>query len=117
MEKEGLSLFEKIAVNGGLALAYVLIIASVGLILYFSVKDTIQHPGHFRWAARRIGVLAVLFLIGWVISLQWEVAPEGVTPANSRLISGALVTMYFLLGIGILTIVFFELKRLIKRDA
>ncbi len=110
---------QNILVNIGLGLTYVLLLIAVSAILFYSIKEVLKNRkanGKFFITG---GILVGLFLIGWLISpydFQQTQRAHGVTPTNSGIIGGALITVYFLLGIGLATIAFFEVKRLVEKN-
>lgn len=112
-----LSNFEKALVTGGLWLVYILLAVAVALILFYSVRDTVKSKDGYKSVLIRLGSLAVLYVIGWLISpydFEWSQVSKGITPTNSGLIGGAIITVYFLLGIALAVIAFFEIKNLFK---
>ena len=118
MEGE-LSGFEKALVTGGLWLVYLLLAVAVALILFYSLRDTIKSKEGYKSVLIRLGSLTVLYVIGWLISpydFKWSQTAKGITPTNSGLIGGSIITVYFLLGIALLVIMFFEIKNLLKSD-
>lgn len=110
---------QNVLVNIGLGLTYVLLLMAVAAILFFSIKEVFNNRkanGKFFIMA---GILVGLFLIGWLISpydFKWSQTDKGVTPTNSGIIGGALITVYFLLGIGVAVVAFFEVKRLVDKS-
>jgi len=116
---EDVSATQNILVTLGLGLTYVLLLVAVSAILFYSIREIFNNRkanGKFFIMA---GILVGLFLIGWLISpydFKWTQADKGVTPTNSGIIGGALITVYFLLGIALATVAFFEVKRLLDKN-
>lgn len=116
--KEGSGL-QNILVNIGLGLTYILLFVAVSAILFFAIKEVFNNRkanGKFFIMA---GILVALFLLGWLISpydFQEVQRTHGVTPTNSGIIGGALIAVYFLLGIGVAAVAFFEVKRLVEKN-
>lgn len=114
-----LSKWEQLTVAGGLWLVYLLLVLAVGLILFFGLRDIVKSKEGYKNLFIRLGALAVLYVIAWAVSpydFKWSQVDKGVTPTNSGFIGGAIITVYFLLGIALAVIVFFELRNLIRRN-
>lgn len=113
-----LETWEKIAVNVGLPLAYILLLVLVLTIVFFSIRNIITFRQQLRSSLIGIGVIGLLFTAGWLIALRkftWGGLHKDLTPNQSIVLGAALNTMYFLLALAVLVILFFEVKKLFTK--
>jgi len=64
-----------------------------------------------------VAVIAVIFLIGWAIAgdeVTAKYASKGVGETSSKLVGGALITMYILFVLAIIGIVYSEFNKALK---
>ena len=103
----------------GLWLTYLLLAVAVSVILYYSFRSIFSNKEGNKKFFITAGILVALFVIGWAISpydFKWTQTTKGVTPTNSGYIGGAIITVYFLLGIALASVIFFEIKRLFDKN-
>ncbi len=107
----------EIIANYGLYAAYILGALAVILVIVLPLVNAISNPKSLLGSAIGFVIIAVLFFIGWSISGN-EVIPayaeSNITPASSKLIGGALITMYILGGLAIIAIVFSEVNKIFR---
>ena len=102
----------------GLKLTYTLlgvgVLAAIVMPLFQAVT---QDPKSMVKAAMGVGVLAVIYFMGYALATN-EVTSTyvefGVDSAISKRIGGLLIAMYLLMGAALLGIVFTEISKLVK---
>lgn len=117
--EEGQNTLQNILITGGLWLTYTLLAAAVAAILFYSLREVFNNRSANKKFFITAGILIALFVIGWAISpydFKQVQRVHGVTPTNSGYIGGAIITVYFLLGIALASVVFFEIKRLFEKN-
>ncbi len=109
---------EGFVANYGLYLAYILTIVGVVLAIVLPLIKSLDEPKQLVGTAIGVGILIVLYGIGYMISGSEVTAryiESGVeTEGLSKLIGGMLTMVYLLLGIAIVGIVYTELNKAIK---
>lgn len=109
---------EGFVANFGLWLAYILVIAGVILAVVFPIISSISEPKKMVKTLIGLGVILVVFGLGYVISgseLTAKYIESGVeTEGLSKMIGGLLTMVYILLGIAAAGIVYTELNKAIK---
>lgn len=106
-----------IIANYGLYAAYILCGIAVILVIILPLINSISNPKGLLGSAIGIIAIAVIFFIGWSIAGNEVTARTegfGITPGSSKVIGGALITMYTLGGIAIIGIVFSEISKVFK---
>ncbi len=107
-------------INFGIYLAYALIGISVLIILYFAVTKILQEPGGARSAMIGIVSLIVVLLLGYLFSTGADATTNAlylkleVSEASSRQVGTGLVTLYIVMGLTVLSILYAEITRLLK---
>ena len=105
-------------INIGLYLTYALIGLSVVGILFFALKKIIQEPGGARSALFGILGLVVVILVGYLLSTGEDAngmfAKLEVTETVSHRVGTGLMTLYVVMGLTILSIIYVEVTRLFK---
>ncbi|MCF6351961.1 MAG: hypothetical protein L3J06_03020 [Cyclobacteriaceae bacterium] len=104
--------------NYGLYLAYILTIVGVVLAIVLPLIKSLDEPKQLVGTAIGVGVLLVIYGIGYLISGSEVTAryiESGVeTEGLSKMIGGMLTMVYLMLGIAIVGIVYTELNKAIK---
>ena len=104
-------------VDIGLYVAYVLVIVAVIAAIVLPIINSIGHPKTLILPILSIVGLVVLFFIGYAIAnddLTGKAIADGVTPGISKMVGGALITMYVLFAAALIGIVFTEFNKAIK---
>jgi nitrogen fixation/metabolism regulation signal transduction histidine kinase len=104
--------------NFGLYLAYILTILGVVMAVVFPLIKSMDDPKKLINSAIGVGILLVVFGLGYLISgseitaryIESGVESEGL----SKMIGGMLTMVYILLGIAAAGIVYTELNKAIK---
>lgn len=103
--------------NYGLYAAYVLIILGILLAIVLPLISAFSNPRSLVGGAVGIVAIVVVFFIGWSLSGN-EVLPtytdNNITEASSKFIGGALITMYILISLAIIAIVFSEISKIFR---
>lgn len=109
------------AFNLGLALTIVLVILTALSWLVFGVWGFVRNPKKSMKAAIPFVILAVLFLILFSVSqpektgsLYETIQEFKVSDSASKYISGALLTTLLLAGIAVLSLVYSEIRNVLK---
>ena len=105
-------------INFGLYLTYALIGFSVVAILFFAVTKILQEPGGAKSALIGIVGLVVVLLLGYLLSTGADAntiyAKLDVTESTSRRVGTGLMTLYIVMALTILSILYVEITRLLK---
>lgn len=107
-------------INFGIYLAYALIGISVLIILYFAVTKILQEPGAARSAMFGIVGLIVILLLGYLFSTGEDATTNPlftkleISEGSSRQVGTGLVTLYIVMGLTVLSILYAEITRLLK---
>lgn len=107
-------------INFGIYLAYALIGISVLIILYFAVTKILQEPGGARSALIGIVGLIVVLLLSYLLSTGGDAltnplyAKLEVSEGTSHQVGTGLVTLYIVMGLTVLSILYAEITRLLK---
>lgn len=105
---------ENIIVNYGIPAAFILLILAVAAAIILPLIKSFSDPRTLLKSAIGIAALAVIFLIGWSLAPSEASLQYGVTEGTSKVIGGALTTMYILFGIAIIGIVFSEINKIVQ---
>lgn len=109
---------EGFVANFGLWLAYILVIIGVLLAIIFPIISSIGEPQKMVKSAIGVGVLLVVFGLGYALSgseLTAKYIESGVdTEGLSKAIGGVLTMVYILMAIAAAGIVYTELNKAIK---
>lgn len=105
-------------INFGLYLTYALIGLSVVAILFFAVTKILQEPGGAKSALIGIVGLVVILLLGYLLSTGEDAstvyAKLDVTETVSHRVGTGLMSLYIIMGLTILSILYVEITRLLK---
>jgi hypothetical protein len=101
----------------GLYLGYALVIIAVLSVIILPLINSINDPKSLLKGGLGILFLGVVYLISYLLAGN-EVLPTyleyGVDASASKLIGGALISMYILIGIALVFIVYTEISKLTK---
>lgn len=104
--------------NYGLYLAYLLTIVGVLLAIVLPLIKSLDEPKNLVNSAIGVGILLVIYGIGYLISGSEVTArylESGVESESlSKMIGGMLTMVYIMLGIAVIGIVYTELNKAIK---
>ena len=102
----------------GMYLAYIMVVLAVVLAIVFPIIKSLDEPKKLVQAGIGIGVLIIVYALGYVISGSEVTATyieSGVTTESlSHAIGGMLTMVYILMGIAVVGIVYTELYKAIK---
>lgn len=105
-------------INFGLYLTYALIGFTVLMILFFAITKIIKEPTGARSALIGIVGLIVVVVLGYLLSTGEDAndmfAKLEVTEGSSRQVGTGLVSLYIVMGLTILSILYAEITRLLK---
>jgi hypothetical protein len=105
---------ENIFVNYGIPAAFILLILAAAAAIILPLINSFSNPKTLLKSAIGIAVLAVIFLIGWSLSPAEANLQYNVTEGTSKVIGGALTTMYILFGLAILGIILSEINKIVQ---
>lgn len=105
---------ENIFVNYGIPAAFILLVIASLAAIILPLINSFSNPRALLKSAIGIAVLAVIFLIGWSMSTPEVYAQFGVTEGTSKIIGGALITMYILFAIALVGIVASEIYKIVQ---
>lgn len=101
----------------GLYAAYILIGLAVLLAIILPLISAFSNPKSLIGTVGGIVLIAVIFFIGWSISSD-EVTNVytrfGITEASSKMVGGALISMYILIGLALISILFSEVTKIFR---
>lgn len=100
--------------NYGLYAAYVLAILAVLLVIILPLINSINDPKSLLGTAVGVVVIGIIFFIGWSMSSGEAYTRYGVNETYSKVIGGALITMYIMAIIALVGIVFSEVSKIFK---
>ncbi len=104
--------------NYGLYLAYILTITGAMLAIVLPLIKSFDNPKSLIASAAGVGILLVLFGIGYALSgseitaRYIEVGME--SPGISKMVGGMLTMVYIMLGIALVGIAYTEFNKAIK---
>lgn len=100
-----------------LYVSYALVIIAILTALLLPLINSFSDPKKLVKIALGLGVLVVIFFIGYAVSSD-EVtsvyARHGVDESSSKIIGGALITMYIFFVVSFLSIIFTEITKLFR---
>jgi hypothetical protein len=105
------------AIDFALYLAYFLVIGAALGAIVLPFIGSIANPKSLLKSGLGVVALGLIYLIGYLISDNEVTAGYlnfGVGATASKLIGGALITMYLLLGIAAISIIYTEISKIIK---
>ena len=103
---------------GGLSLAFVLIAAATLAALWGSSIGIIRDPRKSSKTLAAIGVMLLIFIIGWGASsseVTTHMKQYNIGSVTSKLIEGGLVTMVFLIASATLALGYSEVSKLFRK--
>lgn len=107
----------EIVSNYGLYAAYILVVLGLLLAIVLPLISAFSNPRALIGGAVGIVAIVIVFFIGWSLSGN-EVVPayanNNITETSSKFIGGALITMYILIGLAVLTIIFTEVSKIFR---
>ncbi|MGK7397751.1 MAG: hypothetical protein ACNS62_24465 [Candidatus Cyclobacteriaceae bacterium M3_2C_046] len=110
--------FSDFVVEYGLYAGYILMIVAALAAIVLPLINAISNPKSLIKGVVGIVFLGVIFIIGYALAgseVTQAYITQGVTESSaSKLIGGALITMYILVAIAIVGIVFTEIVKLVK---
>lgn len=108
---------EENIVEIALYLAYVMVIAGTIGAIVFPLIQAFGEPKKLVQAGIGIAGIGVLYLIGWALAgseVTTKFIENGVDESLSKIIGGVLVTMYLLMGVALIGIVYTEFSKALK---
>jgi hypothetical protein len=98
--------------------AAIILVAVAGLLaLGMPLIKSLGEPKVLLKSLVGVAIIAVIFLIGWALSgdeVTAKYASKGVTETSSKLVGGALTTMYILFVLAVIGIVYSEFNKALK---
>jgi hypothetical protein len=104
---------ESFIINFGLVLVYIMIGIAVVSALVFPIIFLVQDPKKAKGSLLGILGLAVIFVIGYLISGN-ELYPDLQDPTVSKLVGGGIIMFYLMFVISIVAAVYSEVARIFK---
>lgn len=101
----------------GLYVSYGLLLIAAIAAVVLPLINSISHPKSLLKSGIGIVAIALLFIIGYIVSdsaVSAKYTTLGVGEGESKFVGGALITMYILFIIAIVGIVITELNKAIK---
>lgn len=105
------------AIDIFLYISYGLFIGSIAAILLLSVFNGVKEPRTLVKTGIFLAIFLVLFFIAYSVSddsVTTKYAALGVGPGSSKLIGGALISMYVVLGCSLLSMVYAEVSKFFR---
>lgn len=100
-----------------LYIGYFLVVIAALAAIVLPIIKSMDNPKSFLALGAGLVGLAVIFLIAYALS-DSEVLPSfarnGVGETGSKVIGASIITMYILLGLALLSIVFTEVSKLFR---
>jgi hypothetical protein len=105
-------------VEFGLYFTYILLGVAVLAVIVLPLMNAISNPRTLMVTGIGLGVLLVMYLIGWALSsydhVSAKAAEDGLTSGGVMRLGGALTMMYLMLFIAIAGIVITEVGKFFK---
>ncbi|WKN33594.1 hypothetical protein PZB74_09655 [Porifericola rhodea] len=101
----------------GLYAAYILAGLALVLAIILPLISALSNPKALLGTVVGLIGIAIVFFIGYSISgdeVNTVYTKFGITDSSSKLIGGALITMYLLIGLALVSIVFTEINKIFK---
>ena len=101
----------------GLIGAYILMAVALVSAIVLPLINAISNPKSLLLGLIGLVSLGIIFLIGYSISgseATEAYATSGVGSGESKVIGGLLITMYILIGVAIIGIIFTEVSKILK---
>lgn len=99
-------------IDVGLYASYILIVLSALAAVIIPLAQSMGDPQSLVKSGIGLGALLVVFLIGYL--LAGSEATPGVTESTSKLVGGAIISMYIFFFLALGGIVYTEVSKLIK---
>lgn len=100
-----------------LFLAYFMVILAAAGAIILPLIGSLANPKSLLKSGLGVAALGFLYLLGYGISDNEVTAAYlnfGVDATASKLIGGALITMYLLVGIAAISIIYTEIRKIVK---
>ena len=104
-------------VNIGITVALVMVGLAAVLAIVLPLIKSLGEPKILLKSLIGIGLILVVFLIGWAIAgdeVTAKYASAGINETSSKLVGGALTTMYILFVLAVIGVVFSEFNKALK---
>lgn len=101
----------------GLYTAYILAGLALVLAIVLPLISALSNPKALLGTVVGLIGIAIVFFIGYSISgdeVTTVYTRFGITESSSKFIGGALITMYLLIGVALISIVFTEVNKIFK---
>ncbi|MEK6480751.1 hypothetical protein WJR50_24625 [Catalinimonas sp. 4WD22] len=101
----------------GLYAAYILAGLALVLAIVLPLISALSNPKALLGTVVGLIGIAIVFFIGYSISgdeITTVYTKFGITESSSKFIGGALITMYLLIGVALVSIVFTEVNKIFK---
>lgn len=109
----------EVAIDIGLYLSYLLIIAAIAAAIILPVVYSLGDPKSLIGVGISVAALLILFFISYVFSSDEITNPKaaayfGITPGGAKLIGGSLIMMYLMFLGAIIGVVANEVIKIFK---
>jgi len=104
-------------VSIGLIISYVLVALAVLSAIVMPLLSAIKNPRVLAFSLGGVGIILVIFLVGYAMAgdeVTTGYIKYGVDAAISKVIGGALITMYIIGVLAVVGIVFTEFNKMFK---
>ena len=101
----------------GLYAAYILAGLGIILAIILPLINALSNPKSLLGTLGGLAIIAIVFFIGYSISdneVNTVYTKFGITESSSQFIGGALITMYLLIGLALVSIVLTEVTKIFK---
>ncbi|WKV11568.1 hypothetical protein [Marivirga harenae] len=92
------------------------IVAALGAIV-LPLINALDNPKSLLKSALGIVIIGVIYLVSWSVSGDEVTARYikfDITSTSSRVIGGVLITTYLLMGIAVISIIYSEIRKIVK---
>jgi len=109
-----------ILVNIGIVLTYISIVGSVGLILFFAVKEVVKNFKEAKSNLIGLSALIIIFIIAYILASSADIPAEvfektGVNIDRSKIIGSGIIVLYLII-LGIIgAIIYSQVSKFIKK--
>lgn len=104
-------------VSVGLIIAYILVVVAALSAIVLPLINALKNPRLLAFTLGGVGIILVLFLIGYAMAGNEVTAiyiKHDVNSTISRIIGGALISMYIIGVLAVVGIVFTEVNKMFK---
>ena len=105
---------ESFFVNYAIPAAFILLAIAALAAIVLPLINSFSNPRALLRSAIGVIILIVVFMIGWSLTPAEANLQYDVTEGASKIIGGALTTMYILFGIAILGIIGSEIYKIVQ---